>query len=93
MLAVHKWGNGENIFCFFCTFDIISDQLFCQKDGAMIGSKRAMSFADKTAELWFEIDQLHLSFLQHDETPPKVISFKTTFLSFRICDFCRIRIY
>jgi hypothetical protein len=40
----------------------------------MIGSKRAMSFADKTAELWFEIDQLHLSFLQHDETPPKVIS-------------------
>jgi hypothetical protein len=59
---------------FFCTFDIISDQLFCQKDGAMIGSKRAMSFADKTAELWFEIDQLHLSFLQHDETPPKVIS-------------------
>jgi hypothetical protein len=40
----------------------------------MIGSKRAMSFADKTAELWFEIDQLHLSFLQHDETPPKVFS-------------------
>jgi hypothetical protein len=63
-----------SIFCCTALFDIISDQLFCQKDGAMIGSKRAMSFADKTAELWFEIDQLHLSFLQHDETPPKVIS-------------------
>jgi hypothetical protein len=27
---------------------------------------------DKTAELWLEIDQLHLSYLQHEESPPKV---------------------
>jgi hypothetical protein len=57
----------------------------------MIGSKRAMSFADKTAELWFEIDQLHLSFLQHDETPPKVIS-RRHFFVFGSSFFRRIRI-
>jgi hypothetical protein len=39
----------------------------------MTSFSAAMSFADKTAELWFQIDQLHLSYLQHDETPPKVI--------------------
>lgn len=31
-----------------------------------------MTFADKTAELWYEIDQLHLSYLQHDENPKKL---------------------
>ena len=31
-----------------------------------------MSFADRTAELWLEIDQLHLRYLQHEDTVAKV---------------------
>ena len=33
-----------------------------------------MSFADRTAELWLEIDQLHLRYLQHEDTVAKVMN-------------------
>ena len=49
-------------------------------DGVSWGCLPAMSGSpDKTAELWLEIDQLHLSYLQHEETPPKVIVQTTDF--------------
>ena len=39
---------------------------------AWVDALKRMSFADGTSELWLEIDQLHLKYLQHEDNVSKV---------------------
>ena len=66
MDRVKKLSKGYSFFrCVqFCLLIIV---ILFQNDRVL-----SMSFADRTSELWLEIDQLHLKYLQHDDNVLKV---------------------
>ncbi len=96
MLAVHQWGNDtplffENVFCFcFVLRDMISDQLFCQRwsdDWLEEGDEFRGQDGRAVVRNWPATPLLPAARWDAAEG-----HFKTTFLGFRIRDFCRIRI-